>query len=89
MKTVMSWIKKFWEWLKESHRWLHILLGLLIGFGANGWYCAAYVGIGVAVTSELKDKLWGGVWDWIDFSLTLGGVAIGYTIRALIFGFNV
>lgn len=85
----MSWIKKAWEWLKESHRWLHILIGLLIGFGANGWYCAAYAGIGVAVTSELKDKLWGGVWEWIDFGLTVGGVAIGYTIRGLIFGFDV
>ena len=85
----MSWIKKFWEWLKESYRWLHVLLGLLIGFGANGWYCAAYAGLGVSITSELKDNLWGGLWDWIDFSLTLGGVATGYTIRGLIFGFNV
>ena len=82
-------MKKIIEWLKESHRWLHILLGLLIGFCANGWYCAGYTGIGVAVTSELKDKLWGGIWDWIDFGLTVGGVAIGYTIRGLIWGFNV
>ena len=85
----MSWIKKAWEWLKSSHRILHFLIGLLIGFGADGWYCAGYAGIGVSVTSELKDKLWGGIWDWIDFCLTVGGVAIGYTIRGLIFGFNV
>ena len=89
MKTVMSWIKKFWEWLKSSHRLLHFLIGIVVGFGANGVYCAIYTGFGVSITSELKDKLWGGIWDWIDFSLTLGGVAIGYTARALIFGFNV
>lgn len=50
-------------------------------------YCAAYAGIGVAVTSELKDKLWGGLWDWVDFILTVVGVAMGYVIHGLIFGF--
>lgn len=80
-------MKKNIEWLKDSHRWLHLLIGLLIGFGATSIYCAAYAGIGVAITSELKDKLWGGLWDWWDFILTVVGVAIGYVIHGLIFGF--
>ena len=80
-------MKKIIDWLKDSHRWLHLLLGLLIGFGAMSVYCAAYAGIGVAVTSELKDKLWGGLWDWVDFILTIFGVAIGYAIHGLILGF--
>ena len=80
-------MKKIIEWFKNSHRWLHLLLGLLIGFGAMGVYGAAYAGIGVAVTSELKDKLWGGLWDWVDFILTIFGVAIGYAIHGLILGF--
>ena len=80
-------MKKIIEWLKKSHRWLHLLVGLLIGFGASSIYCAAYAGIGVAVTSELKDKLWGGLWDWVDFILTIFGVAIGYAIHGLIWGF--
>lgn len=80
-------MKKIIDWLKDSHRWLHLLLGLLIGFGAMSVYCAAYAGIGVAVTSELKDKLWGGLWDWVDFILTVVGVAIGYVIHGLILGF--
>ena len=84
-----SFFHKVWEWLKSSHRLLHFLLGILVGFGADGVYCAAYTGIGISITSELKDKLWGGAWDWTDFSLTLGGVATGYTLRGLIFGFNV
>ena len=81
-------MKKIIAWLIESHRWLHLLFGLLIGFGANSVYCAAYTGIGVAAALELKDKLWGGEWDWIDFGLTIAGVAIGYTIRGLIFGYK-
>lgn len=80
-------MKKIWDWLKESHRWLHLLLGLVIGFASTSLYCAAYAGIGVTITSELKDKLWGGLWDWTDFVLTVVGVAIGYAIHGLIFGF--
>ena len=80
-------MKKIIDWLKDSHRWLHILIGLLIGFGSTSLYCAVLAGFGVAITSELKDKLWGGLWDWWDFILTVVGVAIGYAIHGLIFGF--
>lgn len=80
-------MKKIIDWFKKSHRWLHILIGLLVGFGAMSVYCAACAGIGVAITSELKDKLWGGLWDWWDFVLTVVGVAMGYVIHGLIFGF--
>ena len=72
----------------ESHRWLHLLLGIVIGFASASLYCAALAGFGVAVTSELKDKLWGGLWDWVDFGLTVVGVAIGYAVHALVFGFS-
>ena len=80
-------MKKIIEWLLDSHHWLHIVIGLLVGFGSMGWYCAAYAGIGIAITSEVKDKLWGGLFDWWDFILTVVGVAIGYVIHGLIFGF--
>jgi uncharacterized protein YfiM (DUF2279 family) len=71
-------------WLSESNRWKHLMGGILIGAGADDWYCAAYAGVGVAAALELKDKLWGGEPDWIDFALTVAGVAIGYTLRWLI-----
>jgi hypothetical protein len=60
MKSIWNWIKKAWEWLKSSHRLLHFLLGILVGFGANSWYCAEYVCIGVAGAMEFKDWQWGG-----------------------------
>jgi hypothetical protein len=72
------------KWFKESNRWKHFLGGALIGIGANTIYCAAYAGIGIASALELKDKLWGGKWDWIDWAITIGGVAIGYALRALL-----
>lgn len=58
-----------------------MLGGFIIGLGANSTYCAAYAGVGVAVALELKDKLWGGEWDWTDFALTVGGVLVGRLIR--------
>lgn len=68
------------KWLLESNRWKHLVGGIIIGAGANTIYCAFYAGIGVASALELKDKQWGGKWDWIDWSLTVIGVAIGYAI---------
>lgn len=48
--------------------------------GANST-CAAYAGVGVAAALELKDELWGGKWDWIDFGCTVAGVVVGRLIR--------
>lgn len=73
------------KWLKESDRWKHLLGGIGIGLFANSLYCAAYAGIGIAGALELKDTTWYGYWDWIDFSITLVGVGIGYGIHYALF----
>ena len=72
------------KWLLESNRWKHLVGGLIIGAGANTVYCAAYSGIGVASALELKDKLYGNKFDWIDWSVTVFGVTAGYLLRLLI-----
>jgi hypothetical protein len=77
-------MRKLFKWLKESNRYKHLLGGIAIGAFANSLYCAAYAGIGVATALELKDKLWGGKFDFVDLSLTLAGVAIGYGVRIMI-----
>lgn len=77
-------MKKITEWFKESGRYKHLGLGILAGTLANSWYCTVYGGIGVAGALELKDKLWGGKWDWIDFGLTCVGFGTGYGIRIII-----
>lgn len=74
------------KWIKESNRWKHLAGGVAIGLGAEDVYCAAYAGVGVAAAMELKDRQWGGQWDWIDFGLTVAGVAVGYGIRCIISG---
>lgn len=77
-------MRKLFTWLKESNRYKHLLGGIAIGAFANSLYCAAYAGVGVATALELKDKMWGGKFDFIDLSLTLAGVAIGYGVRIMI-----
>mgnify|MGYP000844411852 FL=1 len=77
-------MKKVIKWLKESSRYKHLIGGVLIGTGANSLYCAAYAGIGVATALELKDRMWGGKADIIDWGLTVGGVAIGFGVRTLV-----
>lgn len=79
-------MKRIWQWLKESNRLKHLVGGVAVGLGANDWYCAEYVGIGVAGSLEFKDYQWGGKPDWIDFTLTFVGVNIGYTIRYFVYG---
>ena len=77
-------IKRVIEWFGKSNRWQHRVGGIAVGAGADTVYCAAYAGIGVAGALEFKDYQWGGKPDWIDFTLTVAGVAIGYTARVLI-----
>lgn len=77
-------MKKIIDWLKDSHRLQHLGLGAVYGLFADDWYCALYGGIGVAGALEFKDYQWGGRPDWIDFSLTVAGVAMGYDLRVLI-----
>ena len=72
---------KIFDWLSDSNRWKHLVGGMVVGLGSDDVYCATYAGIGIASALELKDKQWGGEWDWIDWLLTVGGVSIGYAIR--------
>lgn len=78
-------MKKIILWFSESNRWKHLLGGFGIGLGSNSTYCAAYAGIGVASALELKDKLHGGRWDWIDWSLTVIGVIIGFILKQYVY----
>lgn len=73
-------MSKVLNWLKASNRWKHLVGGICIGVGADSTYCAAYAGIGIAAALELKDKLWGDKWDWVDFTMTVAGVAVGRLI---------
>lgn len=73
--------KELISWLESSNRWKHLGGGFIIGLGADDIFCAAYAGAGIASALELKDKLWGGEWDWYDWACTVAGVVSGYFTR--------
>jgi hypothetical protein len=41
-------------------------------------------GVGISSALEYKDKFWGGKWDWIDWVITIAGVAVGFGICLII-----
>lgn len=84
--NIMSIFKDFFIWIGDSNRYKHFLYGVIIGLLANSWYSANYAGAFVAGAMELKDKLYGGKPDFVDFILTVIGFNIGYLIRFLIVG---
>lgn len=73
------------NWFTESHRWQHLVGGIVIGILSLGnWYTAAVAGIGIASALEFKDNSWGGRWDWLDWIITIAGVLIGFGISLII-----
>ena len=72
------------KWFTSSNRWLHFLGGLTIGLFSDDWFCAALSGIGIASSLELKDVLYGKIWDTLDWCITLFSVLIGFYIRVLL-----
>lgn len=77
-------MKKVITWLKESNRYKHISGGIAIGLVSDDWYCATLAGVGISSALEYKDKVYGCSWDWVDWSLTVGGVAVGFSLRSFL-----
>lgn len=77
-------MKRILYWFEDSNRWKHVLGGIIIGIISDDWYCASLTGLGTASSLEYKDKSHGGSWDWIDWSFTIGGVAVGFGFRSFL-----
>ena len=71
------------EFLKESNRLKHLIGGFAVGLVALNWWSAIYATIVAASCLELKDKLYGNKWDWIDFAMTIVGGMIPTLIYIL------
>ena len=66
-------MKKIITFLKTSNRYKHLVGGLMVGLlGFTPW-TAIYATVVAACCLELKDALRGGLWDWIDWGLTVVG----------------
>lgn len=66
---------KILTWLKTSNRYKHLIGGFIVGLLALSPYAAIYTAAVAASCLELKDKLHGCLWDWLDWILTLIGGA--------------
>ena len=67
-------MNKIFSFLKKSNRYKHLISGFMVGLCALSPWTAIYSAIIAASCLELKDKLQGCPWDWIDWACTvLGG----------------
>lgn len=70
-----KWYTKFLDWWKASNRWKHFLFAIPLGA-----VCGAPFTTGVGLGMEIKDHLYGGKADFVDFLLTAVGGAIGHGV---------
>lgn len=74
---------KFISFLKKSNRYKHLVGGLIVGLLALGVYPALYTAGVTGACMELKDKLHGCLWDWLDFLITVFGGSIAALFRLI------
>lgn len=71
----LKWYEKVLQWWKASNRWKHFLFAIPLGA-----VCGAPFTTGVGLGMEVKDHLYGGRADFVDFLLTAVGGAIGHGV---------
>nr|DAG52207.1 MAG TPA: putative periplasmic lipoprotein [Caudoviricetes sp.] len=71
----LKWYQKIADWWKASNRWKHFLFAIPLGA-----VCGAPFTTGVGLGMEIKDHLYGGKADFVDFALTAVGGVIGHGV---------
>lgn len=71
----LKWYEKVVQWWKASNRWKHFLFAIPLGA-----VCGAPFTTGVGLGMEVKDNLYGGKADFVDFALTAVGGVIGHGV---------
>lgn len=71
----LKWYEKVLQWGKASNRWKHFLFAIPLGA-----VCGAPFTTGVGLGMEIKDHLYGGKADFVDFLLTAVGGVIGHGV---------
>lgn len=75
----LKWYEKVLQWWKASNRWKHFLFAIPLGA-----VCGAPFTTGVGLGMEVKDHLYGGKADFVDFALTAVGGAIGHGVMLVV-----
>lgn len=70
-----KWYDRVLQWWKASNRWKHFLYAIPLGA-----VCGAPFATGVGLGMEIKDHLYGGRADFVDFALTAVGGVIGHGV---------
>lgn len=71
-----KFMDKILFFFKTSNRYKHLIGGFIVGLMAFGVFPAIYTSAVAASCLELKDKLHGCYWDWLDWILTIAGGSI-------------
>ena len=74
-------MNKFFSFFAASNRYKHLIGGFIVPAPAGSFYTAIYAAAVAASCLELKDRLYGNLWDWLDWLCTL----LGGSIAALMF----
>lgn len=79
-------MNKIFSFFAASNRYKHLFGGFIIAALAGSFYAAIYAAIVAASCLELKDRLYGNRWDWIEWLCTLlGGLYAAYLVYFIIF----
>lgn len=79
-------MNKFFTFLAVSNRYKHLIGGFIVAALAGSFYAAIYAAAVAASCLELKDRLYGNPWDWLDWlSTLLGGIIAAIVFYILIF----
>lgn len=77
-------MNKIIRFFAESNRYKHLIGGFAVAAFAGSVYAAIYTTIVAASCLELKDRLYGNAWDWVDWLCTLLGAIPSFIIYLLI-----
>ncbi len=66
-------MNKIFKFLATSNRYKHLIGGFLVAACAGNPWAAIYATLVAASSLELKDRLYGNYWDWVDWLCTLVG----------------
>lgn len=79
-------MNKIFNFLAVSNRYKHLTGGFIVAALAGSFYAAVYAAVVAASCLELKDRLYGNPWDWIDWLCTLlGGIIAAIVLHLIVF----
>lgn len=79
-------MNKIFSFFAASNRYKHLIGGFIVAALAGSLYAAIYAAAVAASCLELKDRLYGNSWDWIDWLCTLlGGIIAAIVLHLIVF----